>query len=257
MQSDSATPHGFFLATLSTSAWVVAGLLFAQPPTAQVVLRHLKGPIYIVEDSFYALENSVVYVGPDSVTVVGATWTPETASILEQQIRKATSKPIGEVVNTNYHPDRAGGNAYWRSIGVRVVSTEMTHRLLQENWSSIVEWTKRGVPTYPSVPLALPSSTFPGSFDLQGGRIKALYLGPSHTPDGIFVYFPNEKVLYGGCILKEQLGNLEFANLVEYPKTLRKLQQLHLDITTIIAGHYSAVHGPGLIEQYLSLLAGR
>jgi hypothetical protein len=111
MQSDSATPHGFFLATLSTSAWVVAGLLFAQPPTAQVVLRHLKGRIYIGEDSFYALENSVVHVGPDSVTVVGATWTPETASILEQQIRKATSKPIGEVVNTsNYHPDRANGN---------------------------------------------------------------------------------------------------------------------------------------------------
>ena len=38
--------------------------------------------------------------------------------------------------------------------------------------------------------------------------MKAIYLGPSHTPDGIFVFFPEEKVLYGNCILKEQLGNL-------------------------------------------------
>ena len=38
-------------------------------------------------------------------------------------------------------------------------------------------------------------------------------LGPSHTPDGIFVYFPQEKVLCGGWILKERLGNLDYADV--------------------------------------------
>lgn len=60
--------------------------------------------------------------------------------------------------------------------------------------------------------------------------------------------------LDGGCILEEQLGNLTFADRTEYPKTLRKVQQPGLDIKTIIAGHWSAVHGPELIEQYLALL---
>jgi len=54
--------------------------------------------------------------------------------------------------------------------------------------------------------------------------------------------------------LKEHLGNLAFANLEEYPKTLQKLQKLHLDINKIISGHWSAVHGPELIDQYLAML---
>jgi hypothetical protein len=53
-------------------------------------------------------------------------------------------------------------------------------------------------------------------------------------------------VITGGkisCVLKEQLGNLALADLVEYPKTLTKLQNLHLGYTTIIAGHWSPIHG--------------
>ncbi|VEB44110.1 Beta-lactamase precursor [Chromobacterium violaceum] len=82
--------------------------------------------MYVVEDGYYAKENSVVYVGAEHVTVVGATWTPDTARELARQIRAVTDKPIAEVVNPNYHPDRAGGNAYWKSIGARIVSTRQT-----------------------------------------------------------------------------------------------------------------------------------
>jgi metallo-beta-lactamase class B len=66
--------------------------------------------------------------------------------------------------------------------------------------------------------------------------LACIYLGPSRTPDGIFVFFPQEKVLYGNCILKVQLGNLDFADLREYPKTLERLKQINLDFTTIVAG---------------------
>ena len=217
-------------------------------------LTHFNGPIYIVEDNYYAKENSVVYVGRESVTVIGATWTPETAERLASEIRKITDKPIAEVVNTNYHPDRAGGNAYWKRISVRIVSTRMTYERLERDWDSAVDWMRGEVPDYPALPLILPTQVYPGDFTLQDGKIRAFYLGPSHTPDGLFVYFPDEKVLYGGCILKEQLGNLEFADRAEYPNTLRKLQRLNLGIETIIAGHSSPVHGPDLIDQYLELL---
>ncbi len=226
----------------------------ARGAPSQLLLSHLAGPIYIVEDSYYSKENSVVYVGAGSVTVVGATWTPETAKLLAGEVGKITSKPIAEVIDTNYHPDRAGGNAYWKSIGAKIISTRMTCNLLEHEWTNVVDWTRSGLPGYPRLPLVLPTVTYPGDFELQQGRVRAFYLGPSHTPDGIFVYFPREKVLYGGCILKEQIGNLTFANLAEYPKTLRKLERLNLDIKTIIAGHWSPVHGPELIQQYLELL---
>ncbi|HYM36166.1 MAG TPA: subclass B2 metallo-beta-lactamase, partial [Steroidobacteraceae bacterium] len=186
---------------------------------SQLALNHLIGPLYVVEDSYYQKENSMIYVGAKSITIIGATWTPETARLLHEEIKKITTKPIGEVINTNYHPDRAGGNAYWRDVGAKIVSTQMTYDLMKRAWSSLVDSTRKGFPTYTNLPPALPSVTYASDFELQDGRVRAFYLGPSHTLDGIFVYFPEEKVLYGGCILKEQIGNLAFADRAEYPKT--------------------------------------
>jgi metallo-beta-lactamase class B len=234
---------------------LTASSAFAADPA--LTLHQLRGGVYVVEDSFYAKENSAVYIGRDHVTVVGATWSPETARLLATEIAKITPKPITEVIDTNYHPDRAGGNVYFKSIGAKIISTEMTRNLMRSGWDGVVAWTRKAIPDYPVLPPVLPDAVYPGDFTLQGGHVRAIYLGPSHTPDGIFVYFPQEKVLYGGCILKEQLGNLDFADLAEYPKTLRKLQQLNLGFTTIIAGHYSPIHGPKLIDRYIRLLEQR
>jgi metallo-beta-lactamase class B len=244
---------------LIPTLFIVIGFVaeFAAAESPKVVLTPLRGHLYVVEDYFYSKENSVVYVGDNSVTVVGATWTPETAKLLATEIAKITQKPITEVIDTNYHPDRAGGNAYFKSIGAKIVSTKMTSDLLTEHWDEMMRYVQKGFPSYPNLPLVLPDKTFAGDFELQGGGVKAIYLGPSHTSDGIFVFFPKEKVLYGNCILKEQLGNLDFANLPEYPKTLQKLKQLNLGFTTIVAGHWSPIHGPELIDQYLALLAAK
>ena len=236
---------------------VAIGLLASQAvaESPKLVLTPLRGNVYVAEDYFCAKENSAVYVGDSSVTVIGATWTPETARLLAAEIGKVTPKPITEVIDTNYHPDRAGGNAYFKSIGAKIVSTKMTSDLLKARWDKIIRDVQKGFPSYPSLPLVLPDQTFAGDFELQNGAVKAIYLGQSHTPDGIFVFFPKEKVLYGNCILKEQLGNLDSANVTEYPKTLQKLKQLNLGFTTIIAGHWSPIHGPELIDHYLALLA--
>lgn len=226
--------------------------VYADSP--RVSLRHLTGAVYVVEDFEYAKTNSVVYIGPKAVTVIGATWSPATAKILAGAIRKITNEPIREVVNNDYNPEYVGGNAYWKSIGAKIISTKLTYDLLKTDWTSAGDLIRKYYPDYPHVPLVLPTKTHAGSFSLQGGRIKALYLGPSHTPDDIFVYFPREKVLYAGGILKEHLGNMAFANVGKYETTLHKLQQLHLDIVTVISGHWSAVHGSELISQYLAML---
>jgi metallo-beta-lactamase class B len=215
----------------------------------------LKGSVYLVEDSFYAKENSVVYIGRDHVTLVGATMTPHTAEVLVDEIRKVTSLPITEVINTNHDPDRFGGNAYFKQIGAKIISTSLTRDLMQKEGEALIKQTQAFVHDYPSVPVVLPDTTYPGSFDLQNGAVRALYLGPSHKPDDIFVWFPNERILYGGCALKPQLGNMDGADLVEYPKTLQKLKDLHLPIEIIVAGHYSSLHNADLIDRYMEMLA--
>ncbi len=234
-------------------AIAVAGTALAAP---RITLTHLRGRVYVVqEESPLGDENAAVYVGEEFVTVVGATFSSESARLLAREIAKVTSKPVREVIDTNDNLDRAGGNAYFRRIGARVVSTGLTRELMERDWDTLIADAKARYPEYPSPPLSLPDVTYRGDFQLQGGRVRGLYLGPSHAPDDIFVYFPQEKVLYGGCVLKEQLGNLALADLVEYPKTLTKLKELHLGYTTIIAGHWSPIHGPELVDQYLHLLA--
>ena len=219
---------------------MVAQFVAAEGP--KVVLTSLRGHLLRCRRLFL-LENCVVYVGDSSVSVVGAAWTPETAKLLANEVRKITQKPITEVIDTNYHPDRAGGNAYFKSIGAKIVSTKMTSDFLKAHWDEMVQLqVQKGFPSYPTLPFVAPDQTFPGDFELQSGGVKAIYLGPSHTPDGIFVFFPKRRVAYGNCILKEQLGNLDFANLTEYPNTLQKLKQLNLGFTTIVAGHWSPIH---------------
>jgi len=221
-------------------------------PTLQ--LLRLKGPIYLVEDSHYVATNSLVYVGPSSVTVIGATWTPETAQILASRIRTLTSLPIREVIDTSPDPEWSGGNAYWKRIGAKIVAIKVTYDFLQRHWAEAVAAVQRNNPSYPNLPLVLPTVSYTGDFRLQQGRILAFYLGPSHTAADIFVYFPKEKLLDAGSILKENLGNMARADVEEYPNTLRKLKTLNLPIDTIISGHWSAVHGPELIDHYLELL---
>lgn len=223
-------------------------------PMSTVTLFHLRGGIYIGEDHEFAKVNVVVYVGPNAVTVVGATWTPASARALANAIRKVTQLPITAVINTDYNPEYVGGNAYWKSIGAQILSTKLTAALITKNWTSECAFIRRYYPDFPEITPTLPTHTYTGNFTLQSGRIRALYLGPSHTKDDIFVYFPKEKVLYAGSILKEHIGDLAFADLKAYPKTLRKLKALHLPIDFIISGHWSAVHGPELIDQYLAML---
>ncbi len=245
----------FVFVVLAGLAAFVAAPHAAGAADQKVVLTRLTDRLYVAEDYFYAKENSLVYVGASSVTVVGATWTPQTARLLAAEIAEITRKPIKAVIDTNYNLDRAGGNAYFKSIGARIVATRMTHDLLQKDGDEQIRLTQKAFPDYPNVPIVLPDEIFPGDFELQGGAVRGLYLGPSHMPDDIFVYFPKQKVLYGGCVLKEHLGNMAGANVTEYARTLRKLKALHLDIKTIVAGHWSPVHGPELIDQYLQMLA--
>ncbi len=88
-------------------------LLFVSPSLGQIELTKLSDSTYICVDRYFARENSLLFIGPEYVTVIGATWTPAAAEEFHRKIKEVTSKPVREVINTNYHPDRAGGNGFW------------------------------------------------------------------------------------------------------------------------------------------------
>lgn len=244
--------HRVFSALL----FLLIGIYIVRAEASDPVMRlsRLMGPIYLVEDDHYVATNSLVYIGSQSVTVVGATWTPDTAKLLADQIRKLTNRPILEVIDTSPDPEWSGGNAYWKRIGAQIFAHQVTYDFLQSHWTAAVAASRKNNPTYPNLPLVLPTKVQRSDFDLQHGDVRVFYLGPSHTTADVFVYFPKEEVLDAGSILKEYLGNMAKADVEEYPKTLKRLKALGLPVRIIISGHWSAVHGPGLVDHYLDLL---
>lgn len=245
----------FALVSLLSATAFVRSSVPATAQSPEISVSWLSGSLYLVEDPHFVLTNSLVYVGKTTVTVVGASWTPDTAKELAIRIRELTALPIGEVIDTSPDPEWSGGNAYWKSIGAQVVATQVTCDALARTWNATVEGTQKNQVNYPSLPLSAPTRCYPNRFDLQDGDIRVFYLGASHTRADVFVYFPKEEVLDAGSILKPFLGNMAKADVAAYPNTLHKLLDLHLDIRMVIAGHWSAVHGPDLIDHYLNLLA--
>ena len=75
----------------------------AGPSAALIKVTHLRGPIYVVEDENIFSENSVFYVGPELVTLIGTGWSPAIASLIRQKIGEITRKPISEVVDTDFN----------------------------------------------------------------------------------------------------------------------------------------------------------
>lgn len=244
-----------FSAFILVASQFIGASAFATTPPGHLELIKVTDHIYVAEDYFYYRENSAVYIGDKDVTVISATWTPETAKLLVNKVRQITKKPIKAVIDTHYHLDRVGGNSYFKSIGAQVIASKMTSALMKENWESGLKSAQKDYPGFPLIPLVSPDITFGDKYELEGGKIQVLYFGPSHTKDDLVVYFPEEQVLFGDCMLKEKLGYLGDANLTEYPKTLERVKKLK--IKTIIAGHWSSIHGPELIDQVLELLKQR
>ena len=240
-------------------SWYILTLIALVGPVAwggpaRLSFRHLRGPLYLATDTEYFPTNWLVYVGPKTVTVVGATWTPAMARTLSMRIRQVTRLPITAVVDTSPDPEWSGGNAYWKDIGAKIFAVRITDELLKDSWTQRDRRSRKNHPGYPILPLIAPTEVVATHFTLQHGNLRAFYLGPTHTPGDIFVYFPREQVLDAGSILKPYLGNMANADVREYPKTLRRLQRMHLKIRTVVAGHWSAVQNPDLIEKYLGML---
>ncbi len=78
--------------------------------------------------------------------------------------------------------------------------------------------------------------------ELTVGSKKVIteYLGEGHTKDNVVGYFPAEKVLFGGCLIKAVgagKGNLEDANTKAWSETVRQVQSKYHEAEIVIPGH--------------------
>lgn len=128
------------------------------------------------------------------------------------------------IIPTHFHNDCLGGLAVFHKKHIPSYAYTKTIQIAKEKH------------------LPVPQHGFDTTLLLSVGKEKvyAQFLGEGHTQDNIIGYFPKEKTMFGGCLIKELgagKGNLEDANTNAWANSVTLLKAKYPDVQIIIPGH--------------------
>ncbi|WP_342088261.1 subclass B1 metallo-beta-lactamase [Dyadobacter sp. OTU695] len=131
---------------------------------------------------------------------------------------------VKAVIATHFHEDCVGGLKAFHEHGIPSYATNRTIAFDKER-------------KFP-----VPQKGFDDRLDLKVGKKKVLaaFYGEGHTRDNIIGYFPDEKVMFGGCLIKEvdaTKGNLADANVQAWSATVTTIKAKYPDVKVVIPGH--------------------
>lgn len=221
---------------------VLLVLLFSCKGNKQVVLNyeseHLRieqlSPHTFMHVSYIDTEkwgkvgcNGMVVVN-DNEAIVFDTPTDNLASVeLVKWIQKTLESKITAVVATHFHEDCLGGLDVFHENQIPSYGLDLTLKLAHKQDKTI------------------PQHGFDTTMELNVGNEKIIckYLGEGHTSDNIVGYYPAEKVLFGGCLIKSDgasKGNLEDANVNSWSTTVEEVKSGFQEVEVVIPGHGKA-----------------
>lgn len=153
--------------------------------------------------------------------------TPTTDSESEALIRWVEKKlhcKVKAVVPTHFHNDCLGGLNAFTARGIASYASEKTITLATKN-------------NFP-----VPANGFRDSLVLAVGnaQVRLTFFGEGHTADNVVAYFPSEKVLFGGCLVKEigaSKGFLGDANLATWTATVENVKKAYPEVQVVVPGH--------------------
>lgn len=145
------------------------------------------------------------------------------------------------VVPTHFHDDCVGGLEKFYEDQTPSFTSKRTLALLQAKGKDIRK----------------NSYEFSDSLNLEvgGKEVHIRYFGEGHTSDNVIGYFPEDEVIFGGCLIKAtgaSKGNLEDANINAWSETVRLLKQHYPQAKIVIPGH-GKPGGPELLDYTIQL----
>ncbi|WP_118976091.1 subclass B1 metallo-beta-lactamase [Taibaiella koreensis] len=231
--------------------WLIAGQAGAQQhPRLQIApLDHKHFFIYTtygtLDDGSTYPSNSLYAVTTQGIVMIDVPWdTTQTLPLIDSIERLHKTKVIA-CIATHFHKDRTAGLNKLKARGIRTYATRQTDSLCA------LKGEERAA-------FIMGKDT---TFRFGDLELKTFYPGPGHTSDNIVVWFPRERVLYGGCFIKsietENLGNLEDADPASWPASVKRVQRAFPHPKYMIPGHGSfrdlgaLQHTATLAQQYV------
>lgn len=165
----------------------------------------------------------IVIDGGEALIIDTPTNDNESKELLEWVEKNLSSKVVGVVV-THFHDDCLGGLNEFHENQIPSYASFKTIELAK----------KENSPE--------PLNGFNDYLELKVGNKKVInqFLGEGHTKDNIVSYFPAEKVLFGGCLIKTlgaNKGYLGDANINEWSTTVSVVKSTYKDVKVIVPGH--------------------
>ena len=185
----------------------------------------------------YPFPSNSMYVITDSGAVlIDTPWDSSQVLQLIDSIRIKHNSGIWFCVATHSHADRTAGLGVLNRLGIKTISTEFTNILCLQNQEQAAN-------------TICPNDTI---FNLGNTTMELFYPGRGHSPDNIVLWFPTEKILYGGCLLKSleniSIGNVADANIPEWEYSLMNVMDRYPDPRIVIPGHFK--FGDGSLLQH-------
>ena len=184
--------------------------------------------------------NGLYVTTNEGVILIETPWDKSQFQPLLDSIESKHHKKVIYSISTHSHADRTAGLDYYNFIGIKTYTSSLTDSI-----SSITGENRAAFLFYNDT-----------TFSLGNENVKTYYIGKGHTADNIVIWFEQEKVLYGGCLIKSgdatDLGNINDASLEEWAKTINKIKSKFKAAKFIIPGHDDWIDGKGLFQtEYL------
>ncbi|MBN2425259.1 MAG: subclass B1 metallo-beta-lactamase [Calditrichaceae bacterium] len=188
--------------------------------------------------------NGLIYINNGRALMIDTPVNNELTSRLYTLLTDSMKVRIKKIIVGHFHDDCLGGLSFLHEQGLESYGCELTKQKCIE------------------LNLPQPENTFSEELimDFEGKHIICRYFGGGHTIDNIVVYFPEDKILFGGCLIRsmtsKNLGNLQDAVVNEWDKTILKLKDEFKDIKYVIPGH-GPYGGTELMDHTLELVKAR
>jgi glyoxylase-like metal-dependent hydrolase (beta-lactamase superfamily II) len=243
----------FCTALLLAIGVAVGPALLAEESEPHVAVTPITGPLYLLQGRG---GNVIASVGDDGVLLVDDDYAPY-AQAYHQAIvdLAAVSQPARFVLNTHWHGDHTGSNAYWgeqRSI-------IMAHENVRQRMSSRQEIAGLGRVVEPSPDIALPLVTYGDGLTLHfnGDDVEVQHYPRSHTDGDSVVYFSAANVVHMGDLFWN--GSFPFVDISSGGNVMGLIASVETvlarvdDATAIVPGHGSLAEKSDL-EAYHRML---
>ncbi len=211
----------------------VIGIFFGKvsaQSNKKLLIEHLSGNFYvyttynIYQDS-KVRANGVYLVTKKGVVLFDTPWDTTQFQPLLDSIAARHNKKVIMAFATHWHSDKTAGLEYYKQLGIKTYTTQLTD-VLSKKYNA-----KRAQ-------LLMTKDT---SFLVDQYQFETYYPGEGHTQDNIVIWFPKQRILLGGCLIKgakdTNLGYLGDGNTSEYANTLLKVQQKFSNPQFIITTH--------------------